>query len=55
MTKLLSLGELLIDMLPQDSQNSAYLPMAGGAPANVAGGYAQLGGKAAFCGGMGAG
>lgn len=53
MTKLLSLGELLIDMLPQDSQNSAYLPIAGGAPANVAVGYAKLGGKAAFCGGMG--
>lgn len=53
MTKLLSLGELLIDMLPQDPQNSAYLPIAGGAPANVAVGYAKLGGKAAFCGGMG--
>ena len=53
MNKLLSLGELLIDMLPQDSQNSAYLPIAGGAPANVAVGYAKLGGKAAFCGGMG--
>ena len=53
MTKLLSLGELLIDMLPQDSQNSAYLPIAGGAPANVAVGYAKLGGNAAFCGGMG--
>ena len=53
MTKLLSLGELLIDMLPQDSQNSAYLPIPGGAPANVAVGYAKLGGKAAFCGGMG--
>ncbi|ATG79647.1 MULTISPECIES: carbohydrate kinase family protein [Pseudoalteromonas] len=53
MTQLLSLGELLIDMLPQDSQNSAYLPIAGGAPANVAVGYAKLGGKAAFCGGMG--
>ena len=50
MTKLLSLGELLIDMLPQDSQNSAYLPIAGGAPANVAVGYAKLGGNAAFCG-----
>ena len=53
MNKLLSLGELLIDMLPQDSQNSAYLPIPGGAPANVAVGYAKLGGKAAFCGGMG--
>lgn len=53
MTKLLSIGELLIDMLPQDPQNSAYLPIAGGAPANVAVGYAKLGGKAAFCGGMG--
>lgn len=53
MTKLLSLGELLIDMLPQDSKNSAYLPIPGGAPANVAVGYAKLGGKAAFCGGMG--
>ena len=53
MNKLLSLGELLIDMLPQDSKNSAYLPIPGGAPANVAVGYAKLGGKAAFCGGMG--
>ena len=53
MTKLLSLGELLIDMLPQDSHNTAYLPIPGGAPANVAVGYAKLGGSAAFCGGMG--
>ena len=53
MTKLLCLGELLIDMLPQDAHNSAYLPIPGGAPANVAVGYAKLGGEAAFCGGKG--
>ncbi|MBH0079296.1 carbohydrate kinase family protein [Pseudoalteromonas sp. NZS11] len=53
MTKLLCLGELLIDMLPQDANNSAYLPIPGGAPANVAVGYAKLGAEAAFCGGKG--
>ncbi|MEI8640440.1 PfkB family carbohydrate kinase [Pseudoalteromonas sp. Hal099] len=53
MTKLLCLGELLIDMLPQDAHNSAYLPIPGGAPANVAVGCAKLGGEAAFCGGKG--
>lgn len=40
-------------MLPQDAHNSAYLPIPGGAPANVAVGYAKLGGDAAFCGGIG--
>jgi len=54
MTKLLCLGELLIDMLPQDANNSAYLPIPGGAPANVAVGYVKLGAEAAFCGGKGA-
>ncbi len=53
MNKLLSFGELLIDMLPHDSKNSAYSPIPGGAPANVAVGYAKLGGNATFCGGMG--
>ncbi|WP_392344657.1 carbohydrate kinase [Pseudoalteromonas prydzensis] len=53
MTKLLSFGELLIDMLPHDNDNTAYSPIPGGAPANVAVGYAKLGGNAAFCGGMG--
>lgn len=40
-------------MLPQDANNSAYLPIPGGAPANVAVGYAKLGAEAAFCGGKG--
>jgi len=40
-------------MLPQDAHNSAYLPIPGGAPANVAVGYAKLGAEAAFCGGKG--
>ncbi|MFY8325361.1 carbohydrate kinase family protein [Pseudoalteromonas sp. ZZD1] len=53
MNKLLSYGELLIDMLPHDNRNSAYSPIPGGAPANVAVGYAKLGGSATFCGGMG--
>ena len=53
MKKLLSFGELLIDMLPVDNDNSAYAPIPGGAPANVAVGYQKLGGDAYFCGGMG--
>lgn len=53
MKKLLSFGELLIDMLPVDNDNSAYSPIPGGAPANVAVGYQKLGGDAYFCGGMG--
>lgn len=52
MKKLLSFGELLIDMLPHDNKNSAYSPIPGGAPANVAVGYKKLGGNAHFCGGL---
>lgn len=52
MTTLMSFGEALIDMLPGDS-GSGYLPIPGGAPANVAVAFAKLGGQAVFCGGQG--
>lgn len=52
MTKLMSFGEALIDLLPADS-GPGYLPIAGGAPANVAVAFAKLGGRAVFCGGQG--
>ena len=52
MAALLSFGEVLIDFIPADSKSSQYLPMAGGAPANVAVAYAKLGGKSYFSGGI---
>lgn len=48
MTKILTFGEALIDMLPLDETNTLYERCAGGAPANVAVGIAKLGGNAAF-------
>lgn len=48
MTKILTFGEALIDMLPLDDTNTVYEKCAGGAPANVAVGIAKLGGNAAF-------
>jgi fructokinase len=61
MTTLLSFGEALIDFLPQKAlltdesniqQQTAYLPLCGGAPANVAVAYAKLGGNSFFAGGL---
>lgn len=49
--QLTSFGEMLMDLLP--TTDGALLPVAGGAPANVAVGFAKLGGKAAFIGGFG--
>lgn len=48
--QLTSFGEMLMDLLP--TTQGALLPVAGGAPANVAVGFAKLGGKAAFIGGF---
>ncbi|ATC95117.1 carbohydrate kinase family protein [Pseudoalteromonas tunicata] len=52
MTRLISFGEILIDMLPADSRCTQFLAIAGGAPANVAVGFAKLGGQAFFAGGL---
>ncbi len=52
MFSLLSYGEVLIDFLPSDHTNTQYLPLAGGAPANVAVAYAKLGGHSYFAGGI---
>lgn len=53
MGKLLALGEALIDFIPvvagkQLKEVEAFQPLVGGAPANVCGAFARLGGKAAF-------
>lgn len=48
MSKILTFGEALIDMLPLDDTNIVYEKCAGGTPANVAVGIAKLGGNAAF-------
>lgn len=62
MSTLLSFGEALIDLLPQQQslineknerqQQTSYLPLCGGAPANVAVAYAKLGGESYFAGGI---
>lgn len=52
MHKLLSLGEALIDFIPGDTKGSHYLPLPGGAPANVAVAYSKLGGTSFFAGGI---
>ncbi|MCL1091379.1 carbohydrate kinase [Shewanella profunda] len=52
MTVLLSFGEVLVDLLPTDATGKHHQPIAGGAPANVAVGYAKLGGKSYFAGGI---
>lgn len=52
MTALLSFGEILVDLLPSDDDPSVYLPIAGGAPANVAVGFSKLGGESYFAGGI---
>lgn len=51
MKSLFSLGECIVDFLPRDpslpfSNSQAFIPFAGGAPANVASAYARMGGKA---------
>ena len=50
---LFSIGEALIDMIPTRSgcdfaQVPAFMPRVGGAPANVCGAFARLGGRAAL-------
>ena len=52
MLSLLSYGEVLVDFLPSSINNSSYIPLAGGAPANVAVAYAKLGGTSYFAGGI---
>ena len=53
MKTLLSFGEALIDLLQDPANPSLYHRNAGGAPANVAVGFAQLGGAAALMGMLG--
>ncbi|MBB1437629.1 carbohydrate kinase [Shewanella sp. SG41-4] len=54
MSTLLSFGEVLIDLLPVGHSGLVHEPIPGGAPANVAVGYAKLGGKSFFAGGISA-
>lgn len=50
MSPVYSFGEVLIDMLPTES--GKFVPMAGGAPANVAVAVAKLGGNSYILGGL---
>jgi fructokinase len=52
MLSLLSYGEVLVDFLPTSVNDPSYIPLAGGAPANVAVAYAKLGGTSYFAGGI---
>lgn len=52
MLSLLSYGEVLVDFLPSSANNPSYIPLAGGAPANVAVAYAKLGATSYFAGGI---
>ena len=52
MLSLLSYGEVLVDFLPSSVNNPSYIPLAGGAPANVAVAYAKLGATGYFAGGI---
>jgi fructokinase len=52
MLSLLSYGEVLVDFLPTSVNDPSYIPLAGGAPANVAVAYAKLGGISYFAGGI---
>ncbi len=52
MSKLLSVGEMVIDFLP-GSEEGSYIRKAGGAPANVAIAVSRQGCDVAFCGMMG--
>jgi sugar/nucleoside kinase (ribokinase family) len=53
MKSLLAFGEALIDLLQDPANPGLYHRNAGGAPANVAVGFARLGGHAAFMGMLG--
>lgn len=53
MKPLLAFGEALIDLLQDPDQPGVYRRHAGGAPANVAVGFARLGGHAALMGMLG--
>ncbi|WP_105615165.1 carbohydrate kinase family protein [Vallitalea okinawensis] len=53
MKGVVTIGEVLIDFIPMDQENSAYIKNPGGAPANVAVGVAKLGGEASFVGTVG--
>jgi len=58
MRHLISMGELLIDFIPQEvgenlTNVNTFKKMAGGAPANVCACFAKLGGKAYFMGQVG--
>lgn len=51
MKHLVAIGEALIDFAPQQAgrqikDTESFMPKVGGAPANVCGAYAKLGGKA---------
>lgn len=52
MTTLLCFGEVLVDLIPIDRQALSHQAIAGGAPANVAVGFAKLGGNSFFAGGI---
>ncbi|MFT5295359.1 MAG: fructokinase [Colwellia sp.] len=52
MLSLLSYGEVLVDFLPSSAHNPSYMPLAGGAPANVSVAYAKLGAMGYFAGGI---
>lgn len=52
MLSLLSYGEVLVDFLPTSVNDPSYIPLAGGAPANVAVAYAKLGATGYFAGGI---
>ena len=53
MKKVLCFGEVLIDFLPNEDDETSFKPIAGGAPANVAVAIAKLGGESFFVGGIG--
>ena len=52
MKSLLAFGEVLVDLIEDPDQPGVYRRLAGGAPANVAVGFARLGGRAALMGGI---
>jgi fructokinase len=52
MKSLLAFGEVLVDLIEDPEQPGVYRRLAGGAPANVAVGFARLGGRAALMGGL---
>ena len=59
MKTLVAIGEALIDFAPQQTgrqikDTESFMPKVGGAPANVCGAYAKLGGKAVMLTQLGA-